>query len=766
MLLKKNPLVFNIFSVLICTWVGSFQLSAQSNADSIMEKRFERAQNFVWDSINKKTYNLEVKPQLFGDNSGFAYRIKTRNGFEYFSVDFKELKKQKSFDQKKLADVLSELTEEEINHKKLPIRIIHWRNKDEFNFVFKNSRYGINLKSYKISPLKDYYKRRDKSISVSPDKKYEVYIEEDNLYLKNRNTNTVKALSTDGEKDYIYGSAYGWSQTMKGENAYPEPRLKVKWSPDSKKILTQITDMREADKMYMLDWSQDSLYRAELVSYFRPSPGDMNFVKLYPVVFDVESLEMTKLNLDPQPHRLDFGRDLSWSSNSKMIYGTYDHRGFKKKDFIEVNPNTGKTRIVYTEESETNIDYHTRFRFVRDKNLAFLTSEKTGWKQLYVLDWDSGKLKQLTKGEFVVNDIKSIDVDNEKVYFTAMGRETDVNPYYKMLYKIDFDGNNLRLLTPEAVNHKVYISPDRNYFLDNLSTAKQPNYTLLRSTEEGEVLMRIEQADIEDLQKMGWDFPQLFTAIAQDGKTELYGALWKPTDFDPDKKYPLIEYVYTGPHTNVFPNTFSKGVYGLYNSNQALAELGFVVMQVDGMGTAGRSKAFQDVSYKNMGDNLIDHELAIKQLGRKYNWIDTTRVGIYGHSAGGYDAAHALIAFNETYKVAVSSAGDHDWRMEKAWWPELYVGWPVDEYYHNHSNITLANKLKGNLLLIHGALDENVNVSATIKLSEALIKAGKYFDLLIVPSARHAYPKKYYPYIQQKRWRFFVDHLIEHPQVK
>lgn len=763
MLLKKPNSIFYVLSLIIFIWISPPALYSQSaiSSEETKEKRFERAQNFVWDSIHKKTYHLKIKPQWFGDYAGFAYQAKTRNGLEVFSVNFADSKKEKSFDRKKLAKALGEVIGEEINSEKLPIRIIHWRNKNEFSFTFKRDRYKINLKTYKIETLGDPYKNKDKGVSISPDKNYEVYIEDYNLYLKNKETNAVHALSTDGRKDYIYGSAYGWSQTMTGEEAFPEPRLKVKWSPDSKKILTQITDTQDAEKMYMLDWSQDNLYRPELVSYFRPSPGDMSFVKLYPVVYDIESGAMTKINLDPQPHRLDFGRDLSWSSKSEMIYGTYDHRGFKKKDYIEVNPNTGKVRIIYTEESETNIDYNTRFRYLEDENIAILTAEKTGWKHLYILDWKSGKLTQLTQGEFVVNNIESIDTKNKRIYFTAMGKENEVNPYYELLYKIDFDGSNLELLTPEPVNHEVYLSPDKNYFVDNLSTAIQPTYTLLRNAEDGKVLMKVEQADVEELKKMGWDCPELFTAIGRDGKTKIHGALWKPNNFDPRQKYPLIDYVYTGPHTNVFPNTFSKGVYGLYNSNQALAELGFVVMQIDGMGTANRSKSFQNVSYRNMGDNLKDHELAIEQLGEQYAWIDTTRVGIYGHSAGGYDSAHALLAFNETYKVAVSSAGDHDWRMEKAWWPELYVGWPVDEYYHQHSNITMADKLKGKLLLIHGALDENVNVSATFKFSEALIKAGKYFDLLIVPSARHSYLKKYYPYIQQKRWQFFVDNLIE-----
>jgi dipeptidyl aminopeptidase/acylaminoacyl peptidase len=262
----------------------------------------------------------------------------------------------------------------------------------------------------------------------------------------------------------------------------------------------------------------------------------------------------------------------------------------------------------------------------------------------------------------------------------------------------------------------------------------------------------------------------VFTATARDGKTTIYGTLWKPTNFNPHHKYPVIDFTYTGPQMFIFDNTFTKTVlhsydeYSLYYpSAQALAELGFIVIEVDGLGSAGRYKAFHNWSYENLGNDLKDHVLAIKQLGRKYSWFDTTRVGIYGHSAGGYDAAHALEAFNKTYKVAVSESGDHDWRMEKASWPELYVGWPVGENYRKQNNIAMAPKLKGKLLLIHGALDQNVNPSATFRLSQALIKAGTYFDELIIPSAHHHY-LKYHAYVTRKRWHFFVKHLIVDPE--
>ena len=263
-------------------------------------------------------------------------------------------------------------------------------------------------------------------------------------------------------------------------------------------------------------------------------------------------------------------------------------------------------------------------------------------------------------------------------------------------------------------------------------------------------------ANIDEVISKGWKAPEPFQLTAKDGKTTIYGALWKPTNFDPSKSYPIIDHSYTGPHTQVFPKTFNRGF-----TNQSLAELGFVVMMVDGLGSSGRSKEFHDHSYKNMQNNLEDHVLAITYLGNTYSWINTDKVGVFGHSAGGYDAGRAMLGFPDFYKVGVASSADHDFRMEKAWWPEMYQGWPVDSTYQNVSNITNAKHLKGKLLLVHGSLDDNVNPSATFKLAEALVKADKEFDLLILPSQRHGYQGSYRKYFIKKRWNYFVKHLLE-----
>ena len=304
-------------------------------------------------------------------------------------------------------------------------------------------------------------------------------------------------------------------------------------------------------------------------------------------------------------------------------------------------------------------------------------------------------------------------------------------------------------------HHQVRFSSNGNYFADNISTIQSPTKTVLRESSTGNIVTELTTADISDAESRGYKVPETFSMMAKDGKTTMYGAFWKPTNFDSSKSYPIIDATYTGPHTQRFPKSFDN-VF----SNQSLAELGFIVVRVDGLGTSGRSKEFHNHSYKNMGSNLEDHVLAIKHLAKEYSWIDGNRVGIYGHSAGGFDTGRALLTYPDFYKVGVASSADHDFRMEKAWWPEMYQGWPVDETYEEVSNITNAKNLKGKLLITHGGLDDNVNPSATFKLAEALIKADKDFDLLILPSQRHGYQGVHQKYFLKKRWNYFVENLL------
>lgn len=450
------------------------------------------------------------------------------------------------------------------------------------------------------------------------------------------------------------------------------------------------------------------------------------------------------------------GLSFRWEKDGEKLSGMYFHRGYKQMDFLEIEANSGKYRSLFTDKSDTFVENTQLFRSLENDRFI-ISSERSGFKHLYLVDKKDGRIiLQLTSGEFVVSRLHHVDEKNGWIFFEATGREKGRNVYYPHLYKVKMDGTGLTLLTQENAFHEIYISADRRNFVDNFSKVDQATQSVLREMETGRILMEISKADLTNLQKRGYQFPQNFSAKAKDGKTEIYGIYFLPSDFDAGKKYPVIDYTYTGPHTAVTPKTFKGAIMGL---QQSFAELGFIVVTVDGLGTAGRGKVFQNHSYRNLGDGTSDHVLAIKQLAQNNSFLDIERVGIFGHSAGGYDAVRAMLLHPDFYKVGVSSAGDHDHRMEKAWWPEMYMGYPVGDFYHDQSNITNAANLKGRLLLAHGAIDENVNPSATYKLAEALIAAGKDFDLFIWPSRNHSFGRTNGDYFTKKRWDYFIQHL-------
>jgi dipeptidyl aminopeptidase/acylaminoacyl peptidase len=470
------------------------------------------------------------------------------------------------------------------------------------------------------------------------------------------------------------------------------------------------------------------------------------------VLFNIETGKETVFHEFRNVHGVGY----RWGKDSSTLFFKEHTRGYQQMNIYNYNLREGIKKRIYHETSSTNIDNFESDFSAFDSTIILITSERSGWRQLYLQSQNEEHLVPLTQGEYFINNVVHLNKTTREVYFTASGKESD-NPYHQYLYKVNINTKKVTLLTPEKGNHEITFSRDYNYFIDNISALDLPTQTVLKKTNDGAILQPLTKADVSELTKANYPFPAAFSAIGRDGKTTIYGAMWKPSNFDPQKKYPVIDNSYTGPHTFVFPNRFNKG---LTSANQALAELGFIVVVIDGMGTANRSKSFHNVSYKNMGKNLTDHVIAIQYLAKKYKYIDDTRVGIFGHSAGGYDAGHALLEFPDFYKVGVASSADHDFRMEKDWWPEMYMGWPVDSSYHAVSNITMAPNLKGKLLLVHGGIDENVNPSATFKLAEALIKADKEFDLLIIPSQRHGYNGKYNDYFTKKKWNYFVEHLL------
>lgn len=719
----------------------------------VSKENYESAVSFMYNNYNNKTaFNLFTNVYWFEDNSGIWFVDYSKEGMAYKTVNFKKKKVVALFDHQKLAAALGKFLDTKVDASRLYLSDIQRTKEGNLRFTTNRKSVELNLKSYEVKAQeKEGVTSGSPYESKSPDGKWIAYTKGYNLFIKSTETDEVHQLSSAGKKGFEYASWYGWYDKMEGENGERPRRFYVDWSEDSKWISTSIVDTRTAEKMYLLDWSIDTLYKPKLLSYFRGSPGDTTMVHLTPVFFNVDTKKELKSNLPRATHINSVGTE--WLKASGKLIASYAERGYLKQYVKLVDFYNGTERTLIEETSDTGID-NFDYRILEDKGKLIFLSERSGWRQLYMVDMASGATKALTQGNYYINSIQYVDEKNETVYFLASGKEEGNNPYHQQLYKVNFKGK-VKLLTPEKVHHIINFSEDGAYFADNYSTIQIPNKTALRSAKTGKIIADLTVADISEAKSRGYQVPETFSTTAKDGKTTIYGAFWKPTHFDASKSYPIIDATYTGPHTQRFPKSFG-GVF----SEQSLAELGFIVVRVDGLGTSGRSKEFHDHSYKNMGNNLEDHVLAIKELAKKHSWIDGNRVGIFGHSAGGFDTGRALLAFPDFYKVGVASSADHDFRMEKAWWPEMYQGWPIDETYENVSNITNAKNLKGKLLITHGGIDDNVNPSATFKLAEALIKADKDFDLLILPSQRHGYRGIHSLYFTKKRWNYFVEHLL------
>lgn len=739
----------NFFYVLFVLGIATSTLQSQD----LRQEDYARAVSFLPNNYNNKTvFNSNPSFNWFENGSGVWFIEYSNKGKIYKTVSFKDHEVKPLFNPEKLTKAFQDTFGKEIVPTDFSLENIEYDDEKNLSFNILGQAYLLNLESYKLQLKEEKEEENNLFESTSPNGKWIAYSKDYNLYIKSTETDEAHQLSFDGKKNYEYGTYYGWYDVIEGENGERPKRFAVNWSPDSKWIETKVVDLQNAEKMYLLDWSKDSLYKPKLLSYYRGSPGDTTLVGQTPVFYNVKTKKEVKTSLPNFTHLNQLS--IQWSDKSGLFYAHYLERGYKKGYVKLVDLNTNTVQTLITESSGTNID-NFLFKTFEDKAKIIFLSERSGWRQLYSLDLKTYKITGLTNGDYYINDISYMDKASGDIYFLASGKESENNLYHQQVYKVSLNGKTT-LLTPENTHHNISFSKDGKYFIDNYSTVNIPTTSVLRASKTGKILVELTQADISQVVSKGWLSPQVFHLLAKDEKTIIYGALWKPTNFDASKSYPIIDATYTGPHTQRFPKSFDVAF-----SNQALSELGFIVMQVDGLGTSGRSKAFHDHSYKNMENNLEDHVLAIKYLGSEFDWIDTDRVGVFGHSAGGYDTGRAMMGFPDFYKVGVASAADHDFRMEKVWWPEMYQGWPIDDTYEKVSNITNAKNLKGKLLLVHGGIDENVNPSATFKLAEALVNADKEFDLLILPSQRHAYQGKAKLYFIKKQWNYFVEHLLE-----
>ncbi|MBT5875321.1 MAG: prolyl oligopeptidase family serine peptidase, partial [Candidatus Latescibacteria bacterium] len=542
------------------------------------------------------------------------------------------------------------------------------------------------------------------------------------------------------------------------------------WSPDSKKIATFQHDARGVGEMYLVS---TKVGHSELKQWRYPFPADSVIFRMSRVVIHVDGPRVVRLNMDPDQHRSTISDhvatrsgdwlDVEWSQDSSQLAFVSSSRDHKSAQLSVADPETGAVRHVMGETVDTFFESgngKVNWHVLKEPGEVIWFSQRDDWGHLYLYDLASGDLKhQITKGAWNVQQLLRIDRENRILYFVAAGGE-DGDPYYRNFYSIKMDGSGLKRLTPEPANHVVTLSRSGGHFVDSYSTPMVPPVTVLRDL-KGEKVLTLEEADIAELTAAGWIPPEPFISKARDGLTDLYGLMYKPSHFDASKIYPILNYLYPGPQSG---SVGSRSFRASRSDKQALAELGFIVVEVDAMGTPGRSKTFHEAYYGNMGDNGLPDQIAtIKELAARYSWMDIDRVGIWGHSGGGFASTGGVLRYPDFYKVAVSGAGNHDNRNYEDDWGEKWQGLLVDNEdgtsnYDNQANQLLAGNLKGKLLIAHGTMDSNVPPSNTLLLVDALIEANKDFELIMFPNRGHGFGNE--PYMMRRRWDFFVRHLL------
>ena len=698
-------------------------------------------------------YKAQITPNWLAGNTHFWYRNDLRGGAkEFVLVDAEKGTRGPAFDHKKLAEALSKAASVSYAEAKLPFDRIEFIEEGKaIRFRVGDATWKCDLATYecaKVEPAKPspaaaekpapqagQARQRGERDPRSPDKKWVAFIKDHNLFVRPADGGQEKQLSKDG-KD---GLAYGMPS----------------WSPDSKTIAAFRIEPGDRKEVHLVESSPRAGGRARLTSRPYSLPGD-KFTAFELNLFDVESGKQIK----PAVDRVDFGFPrLRWKADGSRLTYEQTDRGHQRFRIVEVESATGKARNLIDEQTKTFLwTAHTERRGASihylDKSSEILqASERDGWRQLYLFDANEGKLKrQVTKGEWVVRNIDRVDEEKRQVWFRASGRNAGQDPYFLHYYRVNLDGTGLVALTEGDGTHSVSYSPDGKHLVDTYSRVDLPPVHELRRVADGKLVCGLEKADISELKEGGWRAPEAFHAKGRDGATDIWGLLHRPAKFDPNKKYPVIEAIYAGPHDNHVPKGFSGS-----RRFAELTDLGFIVAQIDGMGTANRSKKFHDVCWHNLKDaGFPDRVLWHKAVAGKYPYYDVSRVGIYGTSAGGQNAMGALLFHGDFYKAAVAACGCHDNRMDKASWNEQWMGYPVGPHYAGCSNVDNAHRLTGKLLLIVGELDRNVPPESTLRVVDSLIKAGKDFDLLVMPGFDHSNGG---PYGSRRLRDFFVRHL-------
>lgn len=747
---------------------------------------FEMAERFSTEKLVEMAGDITVRGEWLKKTDLFWYTYKNLDGRSFVLVDANKRSRAPLFDNEDMAMQLTRLTNKPYNSLDLPLRNLKFTDDnrilkfevDSINFEFDIVRKTLAKKD---SVQKDTLRAPWKS--YSPDSTYIVFARQHNLYLMKANDpDSVEIqLTDDGERWYSYAFA-------EGDTTNKRIRARAMWFKDSKKLYVKRTDNRKVGELWVINSLKRP--RPELETYKYAMPGEENVGQDELILFDVASRARLNINTSKWKDQalggtyFGSGGGFFTGQKSDKLYFIRRDRTWSKIDLCEVNTHTGELRVLISEESKPY--FNTRYAqlaVINEGRELVWWSERDGWGHLYLYDGNGNLKRQITRGAFYVGSIQHIDTLGRTLYFEAFGREKGIDPYYTMHYKADFDGRNMVRLTPENATHSFSMSESSRFFVSNNSRVDMPPVSVLRDN-NGRVIMELERANISRLEEAGWKMPETFVVKAGDGVTDLYGVMWKPFDFDPNKKYPIITYVYPGPQTEPVPKAFT--ITGAQGRTIALAQVGFVVAAVGQRGgSPQRSKYYHNFGYGNLRDYpLEDNKKALEQLAARHSFIDINRVGIYGHSGGGFMSTAAMFVYPDFYKVAVSSAGNHDNNIYNIWWSEVHHGVKevtrtsrkkvkdeetgemkevVDTIVKFESRIpdnqSLAKNLKGHLLLVTGDMDNNVHPAGTLRVVDALIKANKRFDMMIMPGQRHGFGNMQ-QYFDRMVWYYFAQHLL------
>ena len=758
----RPTIVLNLLLCLLALDAMTVPRTASAQAPrQLTAADYQRAQRLLDANVSPLVSGPAVRPTwLAGDR--FTYRNTMERGSEFVLVDVARRMRVPAFDHVRLAAALSQVTGTTCDPFRLPFRTFTFvRGGEAIRFSVAGKAWECDVAGKGCGAAQATTAVPQESLS--PDGRSAVFIRNDNLWVRDVASGAERALTTDGVKDFGYATDNaGWTRS---------DRPVVLWSPDSKKIATFQQDQRRVGEMYLVS---TKIGHPKLEAWKYPLPGDEHVAMIHRVVIHLDGPRVVRLKMPPDQHRGtitddikdDEGRldDARWAPDSSALAFVSSSRDHKQANLRVADPGTGEVRDVLEEKADTFFESgndRSNWHFLPASNEVIWFSQRDDWGHLYLHDLATGKLKrQITSGSWNVTQVLKVDEKARALYFLGVGREKGRDPYYRHFYRVALDTGDVTPLTPEDADHQVSLSPSGEFFADAYSTPVTPPVSVVRDL-QGNVVLPLEKADISRLLAIGWKPPIPFTVKARDGATDLYGLMFRPTDFDDSKRYPIINNIYPGPQTG---SIRSRSFLPAHGDAQALAELGFIVVQIDAMGTPWRSKSFHAAYYGNMGDNgLPDQVAGMKELAARHRWIDIERAGVWGHSSGGFATTGAMFRYPDFFKVGVSQAGNHDNRGYEDDWAEKWHGLLESQpggvsSYDSQANQTFAKNLKGKLLIAHGTMDGNVPPYLTLLVVDELIKANKDFDLIMFPNRGHGFGNE--PYMMRRRWDYFVKHLM------